>query len=282
MQGDRRWLITGASGLLADYLIEACRGQAQLATTSRFGGDRSCDLTDSAATSALIADLSPAVVIHAAGLTDVDRCEREPDLAFAVNRNAAANMAAALNSSARFVFISTDQVYPDQPGPHAEGTAQPVNIYGKSKLGGERATLSHLGALVLRTNFFGRSRRSDRRSLSDFVIENLNARRPVTFFSDVQFSPLHMSTFSSLVAELVNKGATGVFNVGCREGKSKAEFALSIARHKGLATQMVRLGASSDVPGRAPRSHDLRLDVNSVEIVLGRSMPTLEEEIRKL
>src|SRR3989337_1617408 len=104
----RRWLITGASGLLADYLIEACRGHAQLATTARSEGDRSCGLSDPVATSALIADLSPAVVIHAAALTDVDRCEREPDLAFAVNRDAAANIAAALDAEARFVFVSTD------------------------------------------------------------------------------------------------------------------------------------------------------------------------------
>lgn len=282
MRGDLRWLITGATGLLADYLIEACRGQAQLATTARSGGDWHCDLSDFAATSALIADLSPEVVIHAAGLTDVDRCEREPDRAFAVNRDAAANLAATLNSAARLVFISTDQVYPDQPGPHAEGNAAPVNIYGKSKLEGEQAALSHPGALVLRTNFFGRSRRSGRHSLSDFVIESLTARQPVIFFADVRFSPLHMSTFASLVAELVNEGTTGVFNVGCREGKSKAEFALTIARHKSFATEMVQLGASSDVPGRAPRSHDLRLDVRRIETILGRPMPTLEEEIRKL
>jgi dTDP-4-dehydrorhamnose reductase len=278
----RRWLITGASGLLADYLIEACRGQAELATTARSGGDRPCDLTNSAATSALIADVSPTVVIHAAGLTNVDRCERDPDLAFAINRNATANIAAALDSGARLVFVSTDQVYPDQPGPHAEGAVAPINIYGKSKLEGEQATLSHPGGLVLRTNFFGHARRAGAQSLSDFIIESLSASRPVTFFSDVLFSPLHMSTFASLVAELVNEGATGVLNVGCREGMSKAEFAMSVARHKGLATEMAQVGESSDIPGRAPRPHDLRLDVGRIEIMLGRSMPTLEEEIGKL
>lgn len=278
----RRWLITGATGLLADYLVEACRSHGEVTTTARSGGDRRCDLSDAAATRALLADTAPGVVIHAAGLTDVDRCERAPDEAYAVNRDAAANIAAVLSPAARVVFISTDQVYPDQPGPHAEENAAPVNVYGRSKLEGERAALSHPGALVLRTNFFGKSRRSGRHSLSDFVIESLTACRPVAFFSDVLFSPLHMSTLASLVAELVNEGAKGVFNVGCREGKSKAEFALTIARHKGLATERVRLGVSSDVPGRAPRPHDLRLNVSSIETILGRSMPTLEEEIRKL
>ena len=278
----RRWLITGATGLLADYLVEACRSHGEVTTTARSGGDRRCDLSDAAATRALLADTAPGVVIHAAGLTDVDRCERAPDEAYAVNRDAAANIAAVLSPAARVVFISTDQVYPDQPGPHAEENTAPVNVYGRSKLEGERAALSHPGALVLRTNFFGKSRRSGRHSLSDFVIESLTACRPVAFFSDVLFSPLHMSTLASLVAELVNEGAKGVFNVGCREGKSKAEFALTIARHKGLATERVRLGVSSDVPGRAPRPHDLRLNVSSIETILGRSMPTLEEEIRKL
>lgn len=278
----KRWLITGASGLLSDYLIEACGKSGEVITTARSDGDRRCDLTDANAVRALLADTSPDVVVHAAALTDVDRCEREPDRALAVNRDAAAHLAAALPPGARIVFVSTDQVYPDTPGPHTEEAAGPVNMYGKSKREGERATLGHPGALVLRTNFFGPSRRAGRASLSDFVIRSLGEGRAVTFFSDILFSPLHMATLSALIVEMAERATTGVFNAGCRNGASKADFALAVARHKGLQTRTARIGSSTVMPDRAPRPKDMRMDVGRIERALGRPMPTLEEEVAKL
>jgi dTDP-4-dehydrorhamnose reductase len=278
----KRWLITGATGLLSDYLIEACGKHGAVTTTARSGGDRRCDLTDRAAVRSLLSDVAPDVVVHAAGLTDVDRCEREPDRAYAANRDAGANIVSQLPSSARLVFVSTDQVYPDIAGPHAEDAVGPVNVYGQSKLAGEQAALQHSGALVLRTNFFGPSRREGRASLSDFVIRSLSARQNATFFSDILFSPLHMATLGALVAEAMERGMTGVFNAGCRNGASKADFALAVARHKGLQTETSRIGNSTVLPDRVPRPKDMRMAVGRIEQALGRTMPTLDEEVAKL
>lgn len=278
----KRWLITGASGLLSDYLIEACARYGEVITTARSSGDRRCDLKEGGAVRSLLADTSPDVVVHAAGLTDVDQCERDPDEAFAVNRDAAAHLAAALPQQARIVFISTDQVYPDTPGPHAEEVVAPVNVYGKSKRDGERAMLAHPGALVLRVNFFGPSRRAGRASISDFVIRSLSEGRQVTLFSDILFSPLHMATLGALTAEMAQRAIFGIFNAGSRNGTSKADFALAVARHKGLQTKTSRIGTSAVMPERAPRPRDMRMDVSRIEAVLGRPMPTLEEEVAKL
>ena len=278
----RRWLITGATGRLGDYLAEACRRDGPVTTTSRSGGDRPCDLIDPVATGMLLREVKPDVVVHAAGLTDVDACERDPQAAFAANRDTAVNLAAHMPPSARLVFISTDQVYPDVPGPHGESDADPVNVYGRSKLDGEQATLALEGALVLRTNFFGLSRRPGRESLSDHLSRALAARAPVVLFGDILFSPLLMATLADLVLELVEKSARGVLNLGCREGLSKAAFGLAIARAKGLPIESARVGSSSELPHRAARAHDLRLDVARIEKTLGRPMPTLEEEISKL
>jgi dTDP-4-dehydrorhamnose reductase len=278
----KRWLITGTGGLLSDYLIDACSRRGDVITTGRSDGERRCDLTDSDAVRALLAETLPDVVVHAAGLTDVDRCEREPEAAFAANRDAAAYLAAQLPASARIVFVSTDQVYPDNSGPHIEEQTAPVNVYGKSKLVGEQAVQRHSGGLVLRTNFFGESRRAGRASLSDFVIRSLRDRQQVTFFSDILFSPLHMATLSDLIVEMAERGKTGVFNAGCRNGASKAVFALAVARQKGLQTETAGIGSSAVMQDRAPRPKDMRMDVSRIETALGRAMPTLEEEVAKL
>ena len=278
----KRWLITGASGLLSDYLIEACSAGGDVISTARSSGDRRCDLTDKAAVRALLAETLPDVVVHAAGLTDVDRCEREPDEARAVNRDTAAHLVAGLPASARIVFVSTDQVYPDTWGPHAEQPVAPVNVYGRSKLEGEQAVQRHPGALILRTNFFGASRRTSRASLSDFVIRSLTSRQHPTFFSDLLFSPLHMTTLSELIVEMAERGIAGVFNAGCRDGASKGDFALAVARHKGLQTETAHIGSSAVMPSRAPRPKDMRMDVRRIERALNRAMPTLEQEVLKL
>jgi dTDP-4-dehydrorhamnose reductase len=278
----RRWLITGATGLLADDLVAACRLNGEVVTTARSGGDHPCDLRDRDAVKSLIADVSPDVIVHAAALTDVDYCERMPKEAVAVNRDTATHIAAALPQEAQFVFVSTDQVYPDTMGPHGESGIGPINVYGQSKLAGEERSLEHPNALVLRTNFFGRSRRPGRVSLSDFVIDALTAGNPITLFDDIRFSPLHMTTFAALVVELVDRRITGLFNAGCREGASKAQFGLAVAKHKGLQTQTARVGTSDVMHSRAPRPKDMRMSLDRLEAALGRAMPTLAEEIGKL
>lgn len=278
----QRWLITGATGLLSDYLITAAKERGEVTTTARSGAERACDLSDPEAARALLAETRPDIVLHAAGLTDVDRCETEPGLAFAANRDAAANLADALPAAARLVVISTDQVYPDTAGPHREDATGPINVYGKSKLAGEQAALCHPNALVLRANFFGPSRTPRRQSLSDFVIENLKRDKPITLFADILFSPLHMMTLAGLATELAESRLSGPFNAGSREGMSKADFGLAVAKRLGLSTQSATLGSSDSMPSRAPRGKDLRMDIGRIERALNRPMPTLQHEIELL
>lgn len=277
-----RWLITGATGLLADYLKEACSRSGKVTTTARSGGDLPCDLCQKDTVRRLVDDAAPDIVVHAAALTDVDRCQREPEQAFAANRDTVANLAAVLPASSRIVLISTDQVYPEAAAPHREEAAAPVNVYGQSKLEGEQAALEHPGSVALRTNFFGPSRTSGRESLSDFFVAKFTNREPVRLFDDLLFSPLHMASLGALVVEVAERGLAGVFNAGCREGRSKAAFALAVAKHLNLTTETAEIAASEVLPDRAPRARDLRLDVSRIEAALGRRMPTLDEEIARL
>ncbi len=277
-----RILVSGASGLLGPYLIEAAKEWGDVFATSRTGGDFPADLLDQDETKNLIKKSDPDIFIHAAGLTDVDLCEKDPHSALDLNANVSKNLADLLSSGICFVSISTDQVYPDRPGPHAEDLEGPVNEYGRSKLTGEKAVLTHPGGLVFRTNFFGPSITPGRSSLSDFFIDNFQAKRKVTLFSDVFFSPLHMKTLCDLVFRSVSEGLRGIYNLGSRDGTSKAEFGLSMARHLGLSTEKAIMGKAQAQPDRAKRPADMRMDMTKLETALKMKMPTLEEEISKL
>lgn len=282
MSGDRI-LVTGAGGLLGPYLVDALRRAGQdVVPTALASGDRPCDLTDAAAVARLVGEVAPSCVIHAAAYTDVDGCERDEARADALNRGAVENLVRALPKDTRLVQISTDQVYPDRAGLHREDDVAPVNAYGRSKLAGEKAALAHHDAVVLRVNFFGASRTAGRKSLSDFVVESLRAQKKITLFEDVLFSPLHAETLADVIVVVAQSGLSGAYNVACRDGTSKADFGLAVARGADLSTETVTIGSSSSVETRAPRPRDLRMDPSKLEAALGKPMPTLAHEIALL
>ena len=275
-------LLTGIGGFLAPFLYDEFIKDYNITTTGRSHGDIGCDLEDERQIAMLLADSSPDIIIHTAAMTDVDECEKNPEKAFNVNALVVQNLVSHMSKQSRIVLFSTDQVYPDCQGPHHENETGPVNEYGKTKLEGERYSLEHSNSLVLRTNFFGASRTKNRVSLSDWMISSLEKHKPITLFNDILFSPLHIKTLSELTRKLVEINADGVINVGCRDGASKSDFGLEIAKRFSLSTDGVSIESSSSIPGRAKRPHDMRLNIDRVESLLNQRMPTMKEEIRKL
>jgi len=278
----KKILITGSTGMLAPYLCDVAEMFGIVVTVARHGGDISCDLAEEKSVQQLILDVDPDWIVHAAGMTDVEQCEKTPHEANASNHKAVANLAKCIERSKKLVFISTDQVYPDKCGPHRELNVGPVNEYGKSKLLGEQAAYVHPGALILRTNIIGPSLTKGRDSLDDFMARAFRNKTPITLFADVFFSPLHMKTLSVLVFEMLQLGLVGIFNVGSNNGMSKAQFGYAVANHLGLSAQAANVGVSHSLSGRVPRPHDLRMDVTFLEKMLGRRMPTLQQEVEKI
>ncbi|MEG3618546.1 SDR family oxidoreductase [Magnetovibrio sp. PR-2] len=277
-------LITGATGLLVPYLVDACQDLGTLTTTSRTGGDVQCDLSAFEDVEALIAEVQPKIIIHTAALTDVDACERDQESAKRHNAHVVENLAdLASKHEAKLVYLSTDQVYSGESDSNSESRpAHPINAYGKTKLEGEAFASKTQNHLIFRTNMFGPSRTPGRQSLSDFFIGKLKMGDELVLFNDMYFSPLHMKTLSQFVVEAIQKGLTGVYNLGSRNGLSKQAFCLSLAEHLGLEPVQYRSVSGRDIEGRAPRPSNLCLDVSRIETDLGMQMPTLNSEIRKL
>jgi len=276
-------LIVGGTGLLGPYLRDAAEKAGwQTVLLGRRHGDIRTDITDPGALANAVAKVKPALVIHAAAVTNVDACEQDREAAKALNADSVAALAWAMPPDARLVYLSTDQVYPDTEGEHEEDETGPVNVYGRTKLDGETNARTFSNHLILRVNFFGPSRTEGRSSLSDFVIDSLRDRRAITLFEDSIFSPLHVETLAKLTIMAASAGNTGTYNLGCRDGDSKAAFGLSIARHLGLQTETATVGKSKTMPNRARRTADLRMSVDRFERDFGVALPTLEEEIAKL
>jgi dTDP-4-dehydrorhamnose reductase len=133
-----RFLVLGGSGQLGTQLRKmALPTGVELVAPTR----AATDLGDLAAIRRLVVAESWNVVIDAAGYTDVERAESEEDLAFVINADAAACLAAETGKRGiPLIYISTDYVFDGRKGaPYVEGDlATPVNAYGRSKLAGER------------------------------------------------------------------------------------------------------------------------------------------------
>lgn len=204
-----RLLILGAEGQLARALAERA-GPA--------GFDASCagravaDLETRGPVSALIASIKPDIVVNAAAFTDVDGAEDAPRRAFAINADGAQEAAqAAQAAGARFIHVSTDYVFTNG-GPHDEAASpQPANVYGASKLAGEKAvaTAAPEAAIVRACGIFsGRGR-----DFPSAMWRLAHKPAPIRVVTDQLVSPIHADDLADrLLALALRPGAAGLFH----------------------------------------------------------------------
>lgn len=272
-------LFTGATGLLGGYLEPALRATGATVvpvshTSTALAGGVNCDLTDATATSQLLDRVEPDVIVHAAALTNVDRCESEPHLADQVNRLSTELLAA---SDARLVFISTDSVFDGTRGGYSEGDdPAPVNEYARSKLRAEAHVLATERGVCVRTNFFGRSRRGH--GLAEWLLRELEAEREVVGFEDVVFSPLYCRDTADGLAEIALGEITGLLHLG-GTAVNKYDFGVLVAERFGFDPSLVQRGSIADVDLRAPRPLDTSLDSTRARDVLDSTLRSVEEAV---
>ena len=131
-------LITGSNGMLGHDLEKVLKDKHELILTT----SKTLDITDKDNTIDFIVKNKPDVVINSAAYTDVDGCETNQDLAYAVNGEGVRNLALACKEvDCPLVHVSTDYVFDGTARePIAEdGEIGPISVYGKSKLKGEEA-----------------------------------------------------------------------------------------------------------------------------------------------
>ncbi|MFH1060245.1 MAG: sugar nucleotide-binding protein [Pseudomonadota bacterium] len=288
-------LIAGAAGLLGGMLLwrwrEKPEGLAALVrdpaalAAGAWPGVRvvAGDVRDPASLTAALAEVRPGLVVNCAAVTNVDLCQRQPELAQAVNATGAANLArAAAAAGAACVHIGSDSVYAAGPGPHPEEAAGgTLSAYAQSKLNGDRLVMAaHPAALVLRTCIFGHNQNPARASLAEWVAANLAAGNTIPGFTDVRFSPLFTVSLAPAILAAVAAGLSGVYNLGCAEGLSKFDFARRLALGLGRDPGLVRPALAAEVALAAPRPADPVLASRRFAAAAAWPLPGIDQEIK--
>ena len=226
----------------------------------------------------------PDIIMHTAGLTNVEECEDKPILAHRLNVEATRNVAKIANIlRAKLVHISTDHVFDGRTAWKTEGDIPaPLNTYAKTKWKAEEVVLEECpDALIIRTNFFGWGT-PVRVSFSDWILRALAQGKELTMFSDVYFTPILINDLIDVMTELLGRGATGIFHVGGSERLTKYDFALQIAEVFDHPRDAIRAISVQNFPFRAKRPRDMSLSSGKAEQYLGIEMPAVKEGLHRL
>jgi dTDP-4-dehydrorhamnose reductase len=243
------------------------------------------DVREANSVAFIMAAVQPDVVINCAGYTAVDRAEQESELAFSVNSQGAANVAVACKASgARLIHISTDYVF-DGTLDRAlceDDAPNPLNVYGRSKLAGERAVRDILGesALIVRTQaLFGERGRSFISTFLDLCYE----REVLALVSDQVVSPTYVGWMAEVLLDFVRIPVGGTIHATARGGVSWFEVGQELLRGLGRLSpggrSLPRLEPVTAASLRRPavRPLFLTLDTRRLESVLKRASPDWKE-----
>lgn len=277
------WLITGASGFLGANL-----GWALTGTATRIGISRAAppngtvdahfpiDITDADSLRQVILTTRPSVIVHTAALSSHEACEVDPLLARQINVTASrdiADIAAAVGS--RFIYVSTDAVFPGYRGHYAEtDETEPFSVYGETKLLGEQAVLgANPSALVVRTNFFGWSP-SGRRSILEFFVTALRDGRQVPGYPDFIVTSTYVQDLAHSLQQLAAMpSVSGLLHVASSDARSKYQFSQEVAAAFGLNGAIIAERSAAGEHSTS-RARNISLNCTLAESVLGMLMPT--------
>ena len=230
-----RVLITGVKGQLGVELARALAGCGDV-----IGRDLpEFDITGPACAGA-VAELEPDWVVHAAAVTDVDGCERDPALAMAVNGEGTRRVAEGCRrAGAGLVYISTDYVFDGLKGSaYLEADAPtPLSAYGRSKLEGERAVqkIAPRWAIVRTAWLYG----VDGKNFVKTIVAKAAAGEELRVVDDQIGSPTYARDLAEALAALLSRGLTGVYHLTNGGSCSWFEFAREILREGGFAATSV-------------------------------------------
>ncbi len=249
----KKLLITGASGMMGSDIVPILEKRFKVYPTDQ----DTLDISDEKTVEDFIRRVEPDWVIHLAALTDLEYCERNPNIAEQINGTATGKIAHLVNKySKKMVYISTSGVFSgSKKSPYTEDdTPHPVTAYGKSKLSGEKNVAKHLDGkdyLILRAGWLFGGGGRDKKFVGKMF--NLMSRlESVRVVGDIIGSPNYSVDIGYLLTELIELDAYGLFHAVNNGVASRYDIAMKIKEFAGFNTQVLRATAD-EFPTIAPR-----------------------------
>ncbi len=239
----KKVLITGANGLLGYHLsrilkdeygvlitgVEAkSASQAQLGLNYQF-----LDIREFSQVKKIVESFKPEWILNAAAYTNVDGCERETELSYAVNVIGPQNLAkAAKEQNAGLIHFSSDYIFDGENGPYSEDAEQnPISAYGRQKLAAEEMILTETEKhIIIRTNVLFGKGPSEAASFVRWVADSLRQDKTIRIVDDQYNNPTYSNDLAIAAKMLLEAELWGIWNYGGADYLNRFEFAHLIAK----------------------------------------------------
>ena len=291
-------LVTGANGLLGQHLVkQLLENNYHVIATSR-GDSRfpfestpqftyySMDITNPFQLHEVMSKEKPEVVIHAAAMTQVDDCEKNPSVCERVNVQGTSQVLTdAEIYSNQFIYISTDFVFDGETGNYTEDDElKPINLYGFTKMQAEAIVqTSEIPWAIVRTCLvYGNVLTGTRSNIITWVKESLEQGKEIKVVSDQWRTPTLVDDLAKGILLIIQKRAQGIFHLSGKDFLTPYDMALHTAGLFKLDKSRIEKvdAATFKQPGRRPLKTGFVIEKARRE--LGYEPISFEDGVKKL
>ncbi|MBG87257.1 MAG: NAD(P)-dependent oxidoreductase [Verrucomicrobiales bacterium] len=269
--------VTGAAGMIGSEIASSASKWApdwEVRGLTR----RDFSLLDFDAVTAAFKGDSPDVIVHCAAISRPVDCERDPHLARKTNVVATRHLA-HLASDRFLIYLSTDLVYDGRKGDYIEeDPANPLHLYGETKLAGEDAVRQHQNHAVLRTALnFGASPRGNA-SFNEQMHSALAQGKNFQLFTDEYRCPISTTETARAIWELAKLQVGGLFLLGGSEKVSRWDIGKALYDRWSPLPGKIEPASIASYDG-PPRPPDLSMKLNKIQALLSFDLPGFHEWI---
>ena len=285
-------LITGGSGLYGSKLAQlATNKQHQVFSAhnqhpTTYGHPIKLDITNKAQVETALKKAQPDVVVHAASLTDVDKCELNPKLAMKINIKGTDNIVQALKKiNAFLIFISTDYVFNGEKGYYTEtDQPSPINYYGYTKLKAEEhvKTINSKYCIARTSVIYGATPAAGKTNFALWLLDKLNKKERARVFTDQWNSPTLNTSLAEMTLEIAERNLAGIYHLSGVTRISRFEFAILLSKTFKLDTNLIIPTLSTELSFPAKRPQDSSLNTSKAQQTLGNQPLQIDEALKKL
>jgi len=288
----KKIFISGGSGFLGGHVFQQAKDQWQvLACYFNYKPENRgedwvrLDLTDAKQVSSTLNTFRPDVIIHCAANSNLDECEKAPDLASAINVNSTEYLISAANDlGSRLIFVSSDMVFNGEKGNCRESVlVSPISVYGRTKVQSEELLIRHCNNYVIARAalIYGRAETGGS-SFSMWIENQLRAGSPVSLYENQFRTPVLVNNLAEAILELAQNDYKGIIHLGGENRIDRLTFGRQLCAVAGYDEGLLKASSMYDSQPAAPRPADVSLNTDNAALVLNTRLLNTTDGLRRM
>jgi dTDP-4-dehydrorhamnose reductase len=274
----RRLMVVGSRGFVGAHVAAAAANRFEVLP------DAGIDITRAETVRAAFSQHRPDVVLLTAAISDIDRCQREPQRAELVNVTGPEIVAnECTRVGARLMFTSSGAVFDGlRHGYTEDDPPTPVSIYGETKARAEQIVTRMPSSVIVRLSLvLGLGLRPGSNSLLDKLVASLGAGKPVSIAEHESRNPIDVETLAWFLLTLVDRHKTdGIYHLGSSDSWSRYQLVADVARRLNAPLSLL-IRQNEPNFDRAPRGRDHFLISTKIAAACGAQVPTTQQVMER-